>query len=72
MTQKQFIELLVKEKVCSQYEAEQYTYPCGTNEWCFLNPFTKDHANSNENGTISVYKFDPPNQTHNKCLINAA
>ena len=72
MTQKQFIELLVKEKVCSQYEAEQYTYPCGTNEWCFLNPSTKDHANSNENGTISVYKFDPTNQTHNKCLINAA
>lgn len=72
MTQSQFIKLLVSSNFASQFEAEQYTYPCITNEWCFLNPFTEDHANSNDNGTISVYKFDLKNQTHNKCLINAA
>ena len=72
MTKIEFIYLLVSSNFASQYEAEQYIYPCGTNEWCFLNPVSKDHANSNENGTISFYKFDLENQTHNKCLINAA
>ena len=65
-----FIYLLVSSGFATQYEAEQHTYPCGTNEWCFLNPFTKDHASSNENGSISTYKYDPANQSHNKCLAN--
>ena len=71
MSKIEFIYLLVSSNFASQYEAEQYTYPCGTNEWCFLNESTKDHANSNEDNTISIYKFNPVNQTHNKCLINA-
>ena len=71
MSKIEFIYLLVSSKFASQYEAEQYTYPCGTNEWCFLNESTKDHASSNEDNTISIYKFNPVNQTHNKCLINA-
>lgn len=72
MTQKQFIYLLVSSNFASQFEAEQHTYPCITNEWCFLNPFTKDHANSNEDGSISTYKYDASIESHNKCLVEAA
>lgn len=72
MTQLQFINLLVSSNFASRYEAEQYTYACGSTEWCYLNRFTKDHANSNEDGSISIYKFDPSVESHNKCLINKA
>ena len=72
MTQSQFINLLVSSGFASQFEAEQHTYPCGSTEWCFLNPFTKDHANSNEDGSISTYKYDPSIESHNKYLVEAA
>lgn len=66
MSKIEFIYLLVSSGFASQFEAEQYTYACGTTEWCFLNPFTKNHANSNEDRTISYYPFDPKTQTHQK------
>ena len=59
MTQKEFIQLLVKQNVCSQYEAEQYTYPCGSTEWCYKSPFTKDYAISNETGNITINQCNP-------------
>ena len=66
MNKIKFINLLVSSKFASQYEAEQYTYACGSTEWCYLNPFNKTHANSNEDGTISYYTFDLATQTHQK------
>lgn len=65
MSKIEFIHLLVSSNAASQYEAEQYTYACGATEWCYLNPFNKTHANS-ENGSISIYTFDPKTQTHQK------
>lgn len=74
MSKIEFIHLLVSSKFASQYEAEQYTYACGTSEWCYLNPFNKTHANS-ENETISYYTFDLATQTHQKktaaCLTSS-
>jgi len=57
MSKKEFIYHLVSEGFASQFEAEQYNYPAGSNEWVYNNPFTKIKAHTNSEG-ICVYQYE--------------
>jgi hypothetical protein len=44
MTKEDFINQLVQENFCTQFEAEEYSVFCGEDGWIYDNPFTKKRA----------------------------
>lgn len=63
MKKKEFILILVNENFASQYEAEQHSYPAGSKEWVYCNPFNKNKANFQEateidEGGICLYLYN--------------